>query len=63
MKKSHQDCKELAPLTRFGSRIDSQLKKLTQDIDNILELKNSKTTSKYLSFETNLGSEAQTVQK
>ena len=40
-KKSHQDCKELAPLTRFGSRIDSQLKKLTQDIDNILEFKKS----------------------
>ena len=41
MKKSHQDCKELAPLTRFGSRIDSQLKKLTQDFDNILEFKKS----------------------
>ena len=41
MKKSHQDCKELAPLTRVGSRIDSQLKKLTQDIDNILEFKKS----------------------
>ena len=39
MKKSHQDCKELAPLTRFGSRIDSQLKKLTQDIDTIFEFK------------------------
>ena len=60
--KLHQDCKKLAPLTRFGSRIDSQLIKLAQDIDNILEFKRiPKTTSKYLPFETNLGSEAQTV--
>ena len=29
----------MAPLTRSGSRIDSQLIKLTQAIDNILELK------------------------
>ena len=58
MKKSHQDCKELAPLTRFGSRIDSQLIKLAQDIDNRHEFKViPKTTSKYLPFETNLGSE------
>ena len=37
--KSHQECKKVAPLTRSGSRIDSQLIKLTQAIDNILELK------------------------
>ena len=38
-KKSHQECKKVAPLTRSSSRIDSQLIKLTQVIDNILELK------------------------
>ena len=37
--KSHHECKKVAPLTRSRLRIDSQLIKLTQAIDNILELK------------------------
>ena len=37
--KWHHECKKMAPFTKFGSRIDFQLKKLTQDIHNTHEFK------------------------
>ena len=39
MKTNTKNAKKMAPFTKFGSRIDFQLKKLTQDIHNTHEFK------------------------